>query len=176
MTFNTVSTPLEFTADCDQSSSASGQQIAILRTVLSMQAWLSEELSVTYLAEQAFFSKFHFTRIFSAHTGLPPGRFLAELRTLTAEDLLVNSQLSFTEITYRVGYTSVGTFSSRFKQVTGVSPTAYRLAMTPASSPLRGAQPRRGDTRLVLHALERAANLHLSAYPTPDAAKSRVVA
>lgn len=75
---------------------------------------------------------------------------------LTAEDLLVTTGLSFTEITYRVGYTSVGTFSTRFKLVTGMSPSRYRAAFDPSTSPLRGGRISRGDTRLVLGTMRRA--------------------
>ena len=72
------------------------------------------------------FSKFHFCRLFQQVTGLPPGRFLAALRLVEAKRLLVSTSLSVTEISNQVGYSSVGTFSYRFKSMVGESPSFYR--------------------------------------------------
>jgi transcriptional regulator GlxA family with amidase domain len=140
-------------------SVSASQHEAVLAAALMMRESLDQEVPVGELAKDIFFSRYHFTRIFSAVTGLPPGRFLSELRILVAEDLLVNTDLTFTEITYRVGYTSVGTFSSRFKAVTGKSPSDYRKTVTPLDSALRGGRARRGDTRLVLRTLAHAGSL-----------------
>lgn len=85
-----------------------------------------QDVTMDRLASSVYFSKFHFTRIFQRSTGYSPGRFLAELRVLEAGRLLATTDLSFTEITHRVGYFSVGTFSSRFKAAASMSPTTYR--------------------------------------------------
>lgn len=135
---------------------AENQRAAVFQAALFMQERMDEEIPVSNLAQSVFFSKYHFTRVFNKITGMPPGRFLAELRVLTAEDLLLSTDLSFTEITYRVGYTSVGTFSTRFKLVTGQSPSSYRRTIDLSTSVLRGGHALRGDTRLVMRTMERA--------------------
>lgn len=152
----------------------SDQHAAVLRAAVLMRDQLDEELIIGEFARMVFFSRYHFTRVFSKFTGLPPGRFLAELRILAAEDLLVNSDLSFTEITYRVGYTSVGTFSTRFKAVTGKAPSEYRVT-DDGSSVLRGGQARRGDSRLVMRTFRRAEIL-LGSPPASWTPASRTVA
>src|SRR5262249_12400347 len=59
-------------------------------------------------------------------TGLSPGRFLSALRLQAAKQLLVSTSLSIADISNQVGYSSVGTFSSRFKSTVGVAPSVYR--------------------------------------------------
>ncbi|WP_206681263.1 AraC family transcriptional regulator [Actinomadura sp. J1-007] len=99
---------------------------SIERTIEAMQRNLSEQITVDDMARVAMFSKFYFTRIFRDSTGLSPGKFLSALRLQEAKRLLTATSLSIAEISNRVGYSSVGTFSSRFKTNVGVAPTVYR--------------------------------------------------
>lgn len=99
---------------------------AVGRVIVSMRENLGEELTIDDMARTAMFSKFHFSRVFQRVTGVSPGRFLSAIRFQEAKDLLVSTDLTVTDICHRVGYTSVGTFSSRFRRNVGVSPTAYR--------------------------------------------------
>lgn len=87
---------------------------------------LGEQLTIEDMAKTAMFSKFHFSRVFQRATGLSPGRFLSAIRLQEAKRLLASTSLSVTEISHRVGYASVGTFSSRFRSSVGFSPTMYR--------------------------------------------------
>ncbi|ETK37138.1 helix-turn-helix domain-containing protein [Microbispora sp. ATCC PTA-5024] len=99
---------------------------AVLRVVESMQENLGEQLTIDEMARTAMFSKFHFSRVFQRVTGLSPGRFLSAVRLREAKRLLTATTLTVTDISHRVGYSSVGTFSSRFTSSVGVSPTRYR--------------------------------------------------
>ncbi|WP_204052383.1 helix-turn-helix domain-containing protein [Microbispora siamensis] len=99
---------------------------AVLRVVQSMQENLGEQLTIDDMARTAMFSKFHFSRVFQRVTGLSPGRFLSAVRLREAKRLLSSTSLTVTDISHRVGYSSVGTFSSRFTGSVGVSPTRYR--------------------------------------------------
>jgi AraC family transcriptional regulator len=72
------------------------------------------------------FSKFHFTRVFQQATGVSPGRFLSALRLDEAKRLLLATSITVADISCRVGYNSVGTFSTRFSSRVGLSPSAYR--------------------------------------------------
>jgi AraC family transcriptional regulator len=99
---------------------------AVDRVIAAMRDKLGEELTVDDLARVAMFSKFHFSRIFQRVTGVSPGRFLSALRLQQAKRLLVSTSLNVSDISVRVGYNSVGTFSSRFARSVGLSPTAYR--------------------------------------------------
>ena len=99
---------------------------AVMRAIETMRDNLGEQLTIDDLARAAIFSKFHFSRVFHRVTGLSPGRFLSALRLQEAKRLLESTALGVTEISHQVGYSSVGTFSSRFKSSVGVSPTRYR--------------------------------------------------
>jgi AraC-like DNA-binding protein len=105
-----------------------GDQIeqAVERVIVTMHNNLGEQLTVDDMARAAMFSKFHFTRIFQRVTGVSPGRFLSALRIQQAKRLLVSTSLNVADISIRVGYNSVGTFSSRFTRSVGMSPTTYR--------------------------------------------------
>jgi AraC-like DNA-binding protein len=90
-----------------------------------------EPLTLADLASAALLSKFHFTRVFRTATGTSPGRFLAAVRFYRAKHLLLRTSLSITDISYRVGYNSLGTFTTRFTKNVGVAPGQYRhLAQT----------------------------------------------
>ncbi|HEX6873541.1 MAG TPA: AraC family transcriptional regulator [Micromonosporaceae bacterium] len=99
---------------------------AVERVIATMRENLGEPLTVDDMARVAMFSKFHFTRIFQRVTGVSPGRFLSALRLQHAKHLLVSTTLNVADISVRVGYNSVGTFSSRFTKSVGLSPTTYR--------------------------------------------------
>jgi AraC-like DNA-binding protein len=87
---------------------------------------LGEELTIDDIAHAAMFSKFYFTRLFHRVTGMSPGRFLSAIRIQQATELLLSTSMTVTDVSYRVGYNSMGTFSSRFRESVGLSPTAYR--------------------------------------------------
>lgn len=99
---------------------------AVGRVIETMRENLGEQLTVDDMARTAMFSKFHFSRVFQRVTGVSPGRFLAAMRLQEAKRLLVSTSLTVTDISHRVGYASVGTFSLRFRNSVGVAPTTYR--------------------------------------------------
>lgn len=99
---------------------------AVERVITVMRDNLDENLTIDDMARIAMFSKFHFSRMFQRVTGVSPGRFLSALRLQEAKQLLVSTAFNVSDISTRVGYTSVGTFSSRFTRSVGLSPTTYR--------------------------------------------------
>ena len=99
---------------------------AVLRAIDTMRRNLGEEIAIDDLARAALFSKFHFSRVFHRVTGLSPGHFLSALRIQEAKRLLATTPMSVTDISHRVGYASVGSFTTRFTHSVGASPTLYR--------------------------------------------------
>jgi AraC-like DNA-binding protein len=94
----------------------------------------AEPLDLDALAAAAGVSKYHFLRCFTVTYGLTPGAYLTRRRIERAQDLLRATNLTVTEICRLVGYDSLGSFSSRFKTLVGVTPSAYqdRFAATGA--------------------------------------------
>jgi AraC family transcriptional regulator len=105
-----------------------GQTAAVERVIKYMYANLADEITIDDMARTAMFSKFHFSRLFRSVTGLSPGRFLSAVRLQAAKWMLISTAMSVTEICFRTGYNSVGTFSSRFATLVGVPPTVYRYS------------------------------------------------
>jgi AraC family transcriptional regulator len=99
---------------------------AVERVIAVMSRRLDERFSLEDLAAIAFFSPYHFHRVFRSVTGIPPGRFLSALRIEGAKRLLLTSDLSVTEICLAVGYQSLGTFTSQFSRFVGISPRRLR--------------------------------------------------
>jgi transcriptional regulator GlxA family with amidase domain len=83
-------------------------------------------LDLDCLASVAGLSKYHFARSFEAAYGETPIRYLTRRRIERAQDLLRSANLTVTEVCTLVGFASLGSFSSRFTQLVGESPAAYR--------------------------------------------------
>lgn len=114
-------------------------KVAVERAIATMWDRYEEPLSLDEIANTAILSKFYFSRVFRSLTGTSPGRFLSAVRLQQAKALLVETDLSVTEISYRVGYNSLGTFTSRFTRSVGHSPARYRT-LARAGLPAPGAQ------------------------------------
>jgi AraC-like DNA-binding protein len=83
-------------------------------------------LDVAELARGAFMSTAHFARQFRAAYGETPYAYLMTRRIERAKALLRLGDLSVTEVCMAVGCSSLGSFSARFTQLVGETPTAYR--------------------------------------------------
>jgi AraC family transcriptional regulator len=101
-------------------------QTAVERVITNMWDRYDEPLSLEEMAGMAVFSRFYFSRVFRSITGTSPGRFLTAIRLYKAKNLLLETSMSVTDISYQVGYNSPGTFSSRFTRSVGISPARYR--------------------------------------------------
>jgi transcriptional regulator GlxA family with amidase domain len=91
-----------------------------------MDARYAEPLDLSELADQAGFSRYHFARTFRRAYGETPVAYLSRRRIERAKDLLRSANLTVTEVCHLVGFTSLGSFSARFTELVGLSPTAYR--------------------------------------------------
>jgi AraC-like DNA-binding protein len=83
-------------------------------------------LDVAALARTALMSSAHFSRQFRAAYGETPYGYLMTRRIERAKALLRRGDMSVTEVCMEVGCTSLGSFSTRFTQLVGETPTAYR--------------------------------------------------
>jgi AraC-like DNA-binding protein len=83
-------------------------------------------LDVPALARSAAMSAGHFSRSFKAAFGETPYSYLMTRRIERAKSLLRRGDQSVTDVCFSVGFTSLGTFSSRFTELVGESPSAYR--------------------------------------------------
>jgi len=86
----------------------------------------AQPLDVEALARDAHMSAGHFSRRFRLAYGESPYSYLMTRRIERAMALLRRGDLSVTEVCFEVGCSSLGTFSSRFSELVGMAPSAYR--------------------------------------------------
>ena len=101
---------------------------AVTSTVVDyVLANLDKPLSVSHLAEVSGFSRAHFSRMFMASKGLPPGEFVLQERMRRAARLLSShSLLSVKEIANLTGFDEPNYFAKVFRRFFGTSPTEFR--------------------------------------------------
>jgi AraC-like DNA-binding protein len=97
----------------------------------------SDPLTVDDLAAAAGLSKAHFSREFRRTFGESPYVYLLTRRLERAAALLRNTDYTVAEICLEVGLQGVGSFTTSFKRMFGMTPTAYRAAHPPASQQAR---------------------------------------
>jgi transcriptional regulator GlxA family with amidase domain len=111
-------------------------------------------LDVAALARAALMSTAHFSRRFRATYGETPYSYLMTRRIERAQALLRHGDMSVTEVCMAVGCASLGSFSARFTQLVGETPTAYRardhgaLASVPGCLAKDMTRPARKSSRI----------------------------
>jgi AraC-like DNA-binding protein len=104
-----------------------------------------EPLTLEDLARSVSVSKFYFLRAFTRVTGVTPGRFLCAVRVQEAKRLLLSTSFTVADIAVRVGYSSTGSFTRRFTELVGLSPTQFRKLSLGASAGAGDAVPAPAD-------------------------------
>lgn len=113
----------------------------------------AEPLDVPALARTAFMSTAHFSRRFRDAYSETPYSYLMTRRIERAKALLRNTDLSVTEVCFAVGCSSLGSFSSRFTELVGETPSSYRardhdeLRMVPGCETMVRTRPRKTKKR-----------------------------
>lgn len=101
--------------------------VASVRRVCDfIAANLDHALTLDELAQVAGYSRFHFVRGFRAATGMPPYAYLLHQRIARACEMLGERGVPIAAIAAATGFATHAQFSSRFRQMTGVAPTAFR--------------------------------------------------
>lgn len=86
-------------------------------------------------ARIAGLSKFHFHRLFTSTYGITPAAHLSQRRIERAQDLLRTSNLTVTEVCMAVGFSSLGSFSTRFREITGETPGGFQRRWAATGAP-----------------------------------------
>lgn len=94
----------------------------------------AQPLDVPALARAALMSTGHFARMFRAAYGETPYSYLMTRRIERAKALLRRGDMSVTDVCFAVGCTSLGSFSTRFTELVGESPSAYKARDHEASA------------------------------------------
>jgi AraC-like DNA-binding protein len=103
------------------------RDLALLRRVRDrIDREYAQPLDVEALARGAHISAGHLSREFRLAYGESPYGYLMTRRIERAMALLRRGDLSVTEVCFAVGFSSLGTFSTRFTELVGVAPSTYR--------------------------------------------------
>ena len=86
----------------------------------------TEDLTLDFIASLSGFSKYHFTRLFKLFANVSFYKYLNQQRIHYAEKLLLDDQLTVTEIALRSGFGSLSSFIRMFNIIKGCSPTEFR--------------------------------------------------
>ncbi|MDB4921644.1 AraC family transcriptional regulator [Mucilaginibacter sp.] len=86
----------------------------------------ADKIDLDNIADEAFFSKFHFIRLFHSIYSKTPYQYLSFVRIEKAKQLLA-TDMSAANVCYAVGFESVSSFTGLFKRVVGQTPAAYQL-------------------------------------------------
>ncbi|MGN9778024.1 helix-turn-helix domain-containing protein [Micromonospora sp. H33] len=95
----------------------------------------TEPLDLATVAAVAGLSRFHFQRLFTITYGLSPAAYLSRRRIERAQDLLRATNLTVTEVCHAVGFTSLGSFSSRFREIVGETPRDFQRRWAQTGAP-----------------------------------------
>ena len=119
---------------CREDTVASHRR-AVERVITTARERLGEPISLRDMSRVAYLSAFHFNRVFHEITGLPPAKFISAMRLDEAKRLLLNTEMSITDICFDVGFMSLGTFSRTFREIIGETPSSYRDQHGPMVAP-----------------------------------------
>lgn len=103
------------------------ETLALLRRARDlMDREYASPLDVAAIARASYMSAAHFSRQFKRAYGETPYSYLMTRRIERAKALLRESGMSVTDVCMAVGCTSLGSFSARFTELVGQTPTSYR--------------------------------------------------
>lgn len=104
-----------------------GMSKAILNQVIEfIDAYLTQNLSVSQIAASVGMSQFHFTRLFKQSTGVTPYQYVIGRRVALAKQLLASPKLSVTQVSQQLGFSNPNQFSHFFRKHAGLSPNQYK--------------------------------------------------
>jgi AraC-like DNA-binding protein len=113
--------------------SDSHKQVRLARRLLDDS--YDTAITIEQLSREVALSPFYLIRAFRQAYKQTPHQYLMGKRIAKAKELLRNSDLSVTEICAAVGFESLGSFSTLFRKVAGISPLAYRVSCNPTLPP-----------------------------------------
>jgi AraC-like DNA-binding protein len=99
----------------------------IVKAKLYIDTHFAEDLNLDKIAGEAYFSKFHFIRLFKKIYHLTPHQYLIKVRMEKAMEML-KTTVQINDVCFSIGFESAASFTSLFKQYTGLTPSAFQLA------------------------------------------------
>jgi len=99
----------------------------VVKAKLFIDEHYSEPIDLGHISDEAYFSKFHFIRLFKKTYNETPHQYLTSVR-IERSKLLLQDGTPVSEVCYAVGFDSISSFTGLFKRVVGITPSAYQLS------------------------------------------------
>lgn len=119
--------PVKDPQDIGLSAAATtGKPLHIVRAVQYIQDNLSENICLNRLSDEANLSRYHFSRVFKSYMGMSPMQFVNVSRIQKAKELLTYDDINISQVAIAVGFNDLSNFERQFKQITGITPKAFK--------------------------------------------------
>jgi len=97
----------------------------LVQAKLFIDARFRENIDLENIADEAYFSKFHFIRLFKKTYGRTPHQYMTFVRIEEAKQMLM-SPVPVSDVCYGVGFDSISSFTGLFKRMVGKTPSAFQ--------------------------------------------------
>ena len=97
----------------------------VIQSKLFIDKNFGSNINLKDISGEAFFSKFHFIRLFKKNYGRTPYQYLTEVRIANAKKFL-KSGMRVIDVCVSVGFDSITSFTRLFKKITGSTPAAFQ--------------------------------------------------
>ena len=114
-------------ANTDKDHRAPNENLYVAHAIRYIQNHYSESLQIEELARYVGLNRSYLSTLFKKHTGLSPIKYLQTFRLTKAAHLLSMTQLSIASIAFSCGYQEPEAFCKAFRQLSGISPSKYRV-------------------------------------------------
>jgi len=96
----------------------------VVKAKLYIDAHFAENIDLAGIADEAFYSRYYFLRLFKSMYGVTPQQYRKRVRIEYAMKLLSEGR-GVTDVCCELGFESLSTFSSTFKEIVGVRPSSF---------------------------------------------------
>lgn len=115
-------------------------QLEIDEVIAYIHQNIHDPISLDELANHVAYSPYHFSRIFKKKIGVSPLYYVSSLRLQKAKEMLLHTNLTVRDIGLEVGQQSLGTFTTRFTERVGLSPSQFRHSISETDNQLYSLQ------------------------------------
>jgi len=113
----------------------------VRRVVQYIDDNLQNSIRLVELSALVHMSPYHFARLFAGSTGAPPHRFILERRMERARSLLAGAGVPIAIVARSVGFRTASHFTTMFRRLVGMTPSAYRTVISNATQGAADAEP-----------------------------------
>jgi AraC family transcriptional regulator len=105
------------------------QSVNLYKAIRFIEENLSHVIHLDRIAKEANTGRYHFCRIFKKRVGISPMRLVTYMRIEKAKKLLLEAELTVSDVASDCGFNDISSFIKQFKKNTGMTPAGYRKSL-----------------------------------------------